>query len=246
MVLALPLLTLVLATPGAPVPYPGLSALIDRVGVQLEAQVKNTQAGLREVRVRKEELDSDGKVEHVTEESLRAQGEGASQELVLVHATEDGKDVTAKKLAERAEWLAKKGKGDPKKDAAGEGHHEGVAVTDVNPFARSVRAKYRYWVVGPLPPAGQPIRLHFEPNVEPTRELFVGDALVDPKTASIRSVRFAPSDLPPLVDLIKVKAVMGSDGAAPAAKELEVEGKGGLLFWHKHFRVHLWFGATQS
>jgi len=234
---ALPLASLfLLATPGAPVAYPNLGALIDKVGTQLEAQVGATLQGAQTLRVRKEELDSDGKVSDVSEELLRAKGEGEALEFELIHATENGKDVTAERLAERADSKTKGG--------TAKGHHGDHDIRDINPFTQ--RAKYRYWVVGPLPPAGQPVHVHFEPGVEPVPELVTGDALVDPVTGNLLQATFAPSALPMMVQTLKLKVVMGTVGKAPGATEVSVDGRGGLLFWHKHFRVHLWFTPKAS
>jgi hypothetical protein len=236
---ALPIASLfLLATPGAPVAYPNLGALIDKIGTQLEAQVGATLQGAQTLRVRKEELDSDGKVSDVSEELLRAKGEGEALEFELVRATENGKDGTAERLAERADSKTKHGeaKGHP---GHGDHEHGDHDLRDINPFTQ--RAKYRYWVVAPLPPAGQPLHVHFEPGVEPVPELVTGDALVDPATGNLLQATFAPSSLPMMVQTLKMKVVMGTAGKAPGATELSVDGRGGLLFWHKHFRVHLWF-----
>lgn len=232
MLIALPLVSLLLSSAGAPVRYPGLDALIDKLAASFDQQVERTTKDARTVRVRKEELDGDGKVEHVEEELLRAVGEGEARELRLVQATEDGKDVTAERLAKRQH-------GHPN-DRDGKSH----GMEEANPFAKARQGQYRYWVVGPVPSDGAPIRVHFEPNGDRTAKLITGDALVDPASGAIRELAFSPSSLPPLVDGLTVRAVLGGEGAASAATELEVDGGGHFLFWHKHFRVHLWFGYS--
>jgi hypothetical protein len=230
---ALPLLAILTASPLTPVHYPALDALIARTGERFDAQVKGSMAALHRVSVHVEELDSDGKVEHVEDQVLEATGKGSTRQFVLISAKEDGKDVTAERKAKHDSSQGRRGN----KSGHSVGHH---GLSDINPFAASERGHYLIWAVAPLPNGKGPVHLHFKPP-QPTKDRFEGDAWVDPASGAIEEIQVAPSELPMLVDVLTVHAKLDAAKPDGRATELDMEAGGHLLFWGKHARIHLTF-----
>lgn len=240
MLFAAPVFALLFAAPLTPVKYPELPALLDKVDTRFQQEVQSTVDGMQTLRVHKEELDDDGKVVHVDEEVLQSKGQGGSREFDLVSATEDGKDVTAERKAKHDAFARKHSRPD--------GHHSGGDhdLTRINPFAKDQRSSYLIWAVAPLPPPGAPLHLHFKP-VEASKDRFTGDAWVDPSSGDVREITVTPSDLPIFVDVLTIHAVLGT-ASDPRATDVDIDGGGHVLFWHKHFRVHtaLAYGAPDK
>jgi hypothetical protein len=183
------------------------------------------------MRMHQEELDSDGKTEHLTETVMRLTHPHGKTETELVSVIEDGKDVTAKK---RAEASARKAKHAGEKD---DGKHEGQGFEAINPFNQESIPKYRYWVVGPLPAPGRPVRIHFEPNGEATKEQMKGEANVDPLTGAVLEADLHPAAPPALLDHLDIQAHLSAPSAGgPMLSSFSVDGAGHLLFFHKHIR----------
>ena len=230
--ISLPLALVLAATPaGPPVRYPGLDALLERVGTSFDKQLEQTEKRDATMTMHQEELDSDGKVTHVTERVLRTTHPDGKPSVELVRVTKDGKDITEDERAKAAEHKAKDAKDEAKK-------HGGMSIDAGNPFAADVAAKYRYWVVAPLPAPGAPVRIHFEPNGDPTEQEMTGDALVDPASGAVQELDFTPSKAPSMVDHLDIQLRFGapsSDG--PLMSAMNVDGAGHLLFWKKHMRI---------
>jgi hypothetical protein len=233
--LMLPLALVLSAAPvGPPVKYPGLSDVLKRAGTSLDAQLKAMEQTDSTMTMHQEEVDSDGKVTHVTDRVMRTTHPEGKPHVELVSVVEDGKDITAKERADDGEHDAKS------KDEKAK-RHGGMSISSSNPFAAETQPKYRFWVVAPLPAAGQPVRIHFEPNGDATKEEMKGEALVDPTSGAVSELDFTPADPPPMVDHLDIQMRFGGATAVPLITAMNVDGAGHLLFFKKHMRIQTKF-----
>lgn len=192
-------------------------ALLQKLGERALALEHFNKASKVTVDIVAEELDSDGKVTKTTHTALRVARGGAKSERKLLTFVENGKDLTAAKRAELESA--------PKKE------------TQVrSPFHPEERAKYRFTTLEADGPG--PLRIGFEPSVEKTSELYVGEATVDPQTGDVLAVSLRPSKNPPFVQSLSIDSKL--DAVTPAGRatsRLTLSGVGGFLFIKQRFRV---------
>jgi hypothetical protein len=179
-----------------------------------------------------EELNGDGKVEHSQEVVVRLELKDGKQESELVRATRDGQDITAD---ERREQEARKAKAESEPKETGK---KEVKVALSTPFGADVQEKYRFTVLGPDQHDPKKLRVGFAPKGKKSKELWIGEAVVDPEIGSLHWMKQRPSEFPTFVDQMEmVLEFHTSTPAGPAISAVRIDGKGGLPFFKKTFRA---------
>jgi hypothetical protein len=170
-----------------------------------------------------EGLDGDGKVDSVKKMTARMESDGERERLVVVKCTEDGKDTTE----------------DARKDAraGNERTKEERAKRYVEmPLRASIQPHYVFdqIAIDPLDPTR--VQISFVPK-EPSEHTSEGSAWVDTKTATLVSAGFKLSKPGFFVEYVHLTIELGEKTElGPAISRVTVDGKGGILFFRKHFR----------
>lgn len=165
-----------------------------------------------------EELDSDGAVTHTRESVVKVSRQAGKEQRSVVHETEDGKDVTAE-AQKRAD--ERKGKGFE------------LAL----PFAAAEEEKYRFIPLAADPARPELLRIGFEPRLDKSDKLMMGEALVDPVLGEVVHVTMRASKGGTFIDHLLVDLEFGATTAVGrAASRAEVQGDGSFLFIKKRFR----------
>jgi len=178
---------------------------------------------------RVEELDKGGKVQHTQTVSMRLLVKDGAQRAEVLSAARDGQDVTAD---ERKEQAARQAKAD--EDPKGKmGQRQQLTL----PFAAEAQPGYTFQLLGPDAnnPAFQ--RVSFSPRGKKSKDLWVGEAVVDPQSGEVRWLKQRPSELPAFVD--RIDMVLDFSAATPdgaAVSTVQMEGEGGLPLFKKRFR----------
>lgn len=168
-------------------------------------------------------LDSDGNVEGIKKMTARIVADGERSRLVVVKCTDDGKDTT-----DEARKRAKAGNDRTKEQRAKE-HLE-------MPFEADVQPRYVFDQVAVDAADPSRVRIAFVPR-EPNEHTSEGSVWVDTKTATFLSAAFKLSKPGWFVDYVHLTLVFGADTPlGPAISKVTVDGKGGILFFRKHFR----------
>lgn len=176
---------------------------------------------------RAEELDKKGNVESVTESLERVVRKGERTEREILRYVRDGKDDTANERKKRAGVKA----GPPGKERS-------IKIGATSPFDAKEQGKHRFTLVGPDPADPGRVRIRFEPNGKKSPETSVGEAVVDPATGAILSLRFRPADNPKFVDQMDVQMEYGATTPeGPALSRVTIEGAGGVLFIKKRMKM---------
>jgi hypothetical protein len=174
-----------------------------------------------------EQLDGDGKPEHVFEEKTRVEWVRGKEAKAILSAKENGEDATARRQEKLAADQANPDEGRER------GNYGGIDFS--NPFRKDAQPQFRFTLVAPKPGDGDLVRIHFAPRGEPTPTLNAGEALVD-RDGSLISITAHPSDYPSFVDFVHFRAEYGQTPYGPVQTSFQVEGQGGFLFVHKHYR----------
>ncbi|HVE87896.1 MAG TPA: hypothetical protein VND93_33790 [Myxococcales bacterium] len=225
-------LLVLLAEPGGPPPVP--EALLQKMAA-CDARLKHLyREGAVTMSSRVEELDKAGKVEHSQEVVHRLSRKEGKPHADVVRATRDGKDVTEaeRQQAEQADRDERSG---------------GKKAELTTPFAAEVQQSYAFHLLGPNARDPRFQRLAFAPRGKPSRDLWVGEAVVDPETGAVRWMKQRPSELPAFVD--RMEMVLEFHAATPegyAVSDLTMEGEGGLPLFKKRFRVVSKFSDYQA
>jgi hypothetical protein len=183
---------------------------------------------------RVEELDKEGKAQHTQTVVLRLSVKDGAQRVEVVSASRDGQDVTADERKAQAEKQAKADE-DPKGKMS---QRQQLTL----PFAADAQPKYAFQVLGPDAnnPAYQ--RIAFEPRGKRSKDLWVGEAVVDPQAGEVKWLKQKPSDLPAFVDRIDMVLELGAaTSVGSAVSAVRIEGEGGLPFFKKRFRSVITF-----
>lgn len=179
-----------------------------------------------------EELNGDGKVEHSQEVVVRLQSKDGQPDGELVRAVRDGKDVTAEEQKNREARRLSEGGG------AKDGGKKEVKVALSTPFGAEVQEKYRFEVLGPDQHTPGWLRVAFTPKGKKSKELWIGEAVVDPEKGSLHWMKQRPSDYPAFVDRMDmVLEFQTPTPMGPAVTTVRIEGQGGLPFFKKKFRA---------
>jgi hypothetical protein len=215
---------------------PDLGQLLDRLG-QTSAQMDVVSQQLSQTCTdRSENLNDDGQPEQVFVETTRTEWVRGVQVKAIHSATEDGKDVTAREQEKLAadQDAAKKDAGKPVQER---GNYGGIDYA--NPFAPDAQGAYRFSLAPVQPDDGRLVRLRFAPRGASTPTLNQGEALVDPRDGMLLSISAHPSDYPTFVDFVRFQARYARSAVGPVLTHFSVEGAGGFLFVHKHYRETL-------
>lgn len=216
---------LVLLAPPEPVPDELLKKLADR-DARLTRLYKE---GAVTMTSRVEELDKAGKVQHTQTVVLRLTQKDGKPHGEVLSASRDGQDVTADERKAQAEKQARADE-DPK------GKNGRMSMT--LPFDAAAQPQYQFQLLGP--DANDPAlsRIGFGPRGKPNKDLWTGEAVVDPSSGEVKWMKQRPSELPTFVDRIEMVFQFGAPTAeGPAISTLKMDGEGGLPFFKKKFRV---------
>ena len=175
-----------------------------------------------------ESVDSEGKVDDVKEMQARVESDGKKQHVIVVRYLNAGKDETLdaqRKQNEHAEEEKSRSEEDKKKD------HKLS-----NPFVASEQAKYVFDQVEADASDPDRVRITFVPK-EPTKDTIEGSLWADAKTGRPYSTGFKLSKPGAFIDFVHFQIELGAQTPlGPEVSRVTVEGAGGLLFIHKHFR----------
>ena len=218
-------LTLAPRCANAAPPSPELMTKLAAQAAQLEATEPRTSF-LVEGKV--ESVDTDGKVDDVKEVQARVESDGKKQHVIVVRYLDAGKDATLdaqRKQNEHAEEEKGRSEEDKKKD------HKLS-----NPFAASEQAKYLFDQAETDANDPDRVRIAFVPK-EPTKDTVEGSLWADAKTGRPYSTGFKLSKPGTFIDYVHIQIELGAQTAlGPEVSRVTVDGAGGLLFIHKHFR----------
>ncbi|HEY8209316.1 MAG TPA: hypothetical protein VIG99_17630 [Myxococcaceae bacterium] len=225
MIGAVATLLVLLASP-EPVPDELLKKLADR-DARLTRLYKE---GAVTMTSRVEELDKGGKVQHTQTVVLRLTQKDGKPHGEVVRASRDGQDVTEEERKTQAEKQARADE-DPK------GKKDG-RMSMTLPFDAATQPKYQFQLLGPDAKNPSLSRIGFGPRGKPDKDIWAGEAVVDPSSGEVKWMKQRPSDLPAFVDRLEMVFEFGaSTSEGPAISTLQMEGEGGLPFFKKKFRV---------
>ncbi len=178
-----------------------------------------------------EQVDGEGKAEEVKEIVLRSIPTPTPMDRMttVFSYLENGKDKTADAQKRAVERRAKR-LTDP--DAQAEAKKKDIRL----PFLAAERARYVFSVSERDANDPNHVKIAFAPKV-PAENAIKGSAWVDEKTREVLTVGFSLSKNPTFVDHVEVTIVFGLPTAlGRAPSRVSFDGRGGLLFIHKHFR----------
>jgi len=202
-------------------PDPNLLARLAQNEQEIEMTARRANYRAEEV---VQQIDRHGKVSSTKTLRYRIESNGTTRHKIVESAVEDGKDVTfdeqQKARKNEAERVRKK-----RDDMAW-------------PFAPGSAARYTYNQIATDPTRPYYVEIAFAPK-NPDSHTFEGTAWVDAAKGQIMSAGLRLSKPPTLVDWVHLTAEFGSTPAGSALSRISVEGAGGLLFLHKHFRSRI-------
>jgi hypothetical protein len=167
-------------------------------------------------------LDSDGKVDSRQELKARVEGNGGDTKLTVLRFVEDGHDKTADAIAKARESDEKR------KKKRSEGRQVKM------PISANQQGRYVFDQVE-TDEARSRARITFVPKV-PAEDTVEGSAWVDTTNGTVLSAGFKQSKTPMFVDYVHFSVEFGAPTSlGPAVSAVTVEGKGGILFFRKHF-----------
>ena len=170
-------------------------------------------------------LDGDGQVDSRKELKGHVDANGDGPKLTVIRYVEDGKDKTADAIKD-AHAAEEKGR---KK------RHEGKQAK--MPIRADEQGRYVFDQAETDPRDPSRVRVTFVPK-EPADDTFEGSAWVDATNGTIISAGFKLSRTPMFVDFVHFSVEFGAaTSLGPAVSRVSVEGKGGILFFRKHFRA---------
>ena len=166
-----------------------------------------------------DEIDGDGNVEGTRSMDARVEADGVHKaKLVILKYVEDGEDKTDDAREKQA-------------DAAKKPHKEHRM-----PFLASEQARYTFDEVEVDAAHPTHVRVTFVPK-EPAEDTVEGSAWVDVPTGHVLTAGFKLSKPDLFVDYVNVTLEFGAETPlGPAVSRATIDGKGGLLFFRKHFR----------
>jgi hypothetical protein len=167
-------------------------------------------------------LDGDGKVDGVRKLVGRVDADGDRSRLVVVSYSEDGKDK-ADEIRKQVKEANARSKEEREKD-----HLE-------MPFGSAAQSRYVFNQIAVDPADPSRVQIGFVPKA-PTEHTSEGSVWVDTKTATFLSAGFKLSKPGFFVDYVHVTIEFGeTTSLGPAISRVTIDGRGGLLFIHKHF-----------
>jgi hypothetical protein len=170
-------------------------------------------------------LDGEGKVDETKDLVGHVDADGERARLTVISYTEDGKDKTEDGIKEAREAAER----EKKKKASGK---ELKMPTRPEEQARYVFEQTEVDAKDPTH-----VRISFVPK-ERGEDTVEGSAWVDAVTGAPISAGFKLSKTPIFVDYIHFSVEFGvSTSLGPAVSKVVVDGKGGILFYRKHFHA---------
>lgn len=182
-----------------------------------------------------EELDGKGRVKHTKRRVSRVSEEGGKRKSVLVLAQDDGRDVTARQRRE----LREKGQ-----DADLRKNEKDFAIRV--PFTAASQPLHRFELAGRDARDPSKVRIRFEPAGRAGTDVMTGEALVDPTTGMLVSLRFRPTRYTSwLIKNLEVSMTFRAvPGVGAVVQHIVGRGDGGLLFVRKHQRATVTFSEV--
>jgi hypothetical protein len=198
-------------------------ALMARVAVHAEAIERMRTHASYAVDGVLERLDGDGKVDATKRMSVRMEADGQVVRVVVIKCTEDKSDCTD----------------DARKDAKA-GNERSKEEREKRylemPLRASVQPRYVFDQIAVDPQDPTRVEISFKPK-EPNEHSSEGTVWVDTKSATLLSAGFKMSKPGFFVDYVHFTMELGATTElGPAISRVTVDGKGGILFFHKHFR----------
>jgi hypothetical protein len=170
-----------------------------------------------------EALDHHGRAASVKEMRARVLADGTNVTIVVQRYTEDGQDRT-----DDAQQKARE---------RGQKARSGAKRQLRIPILADEQARYTFDEVEVDPVYATRVRIAFVPKVR-AEDTIEGSAWVDTLTGTPMSAGFKLSKTPLFVDYVRFLVQFGASTAwGPAVSTVLVEGDGGILFFHKHFRA---------
>jgi hypothetical protein len=203
-------------------PSPELMAKLGEYAVRFERQ--RTHASYA-VSGHMDMLDSDGAVDETKDLVGHVEADGQRARLTVIRYTEDGKDKTEEGIKESREAAEREKK---KRDNGKE-----LKM----PIRADEQARYIFDQTEVDPSDPNRVRITFVPK-ERADDTVEGSAWVDAVHGTPISAGFKLTHTPIFVDYIHFSVEFGaSTSLGPAVSKVLVEGKGGILFFRKHFRA---------
>jgi hypothetical protein len=198
--------------------------LMTRLSVHAANFEKMKKRASYSVEGKMERLTNDGTADSVKEMKGRVQSDGTNQRFDVVRYKEDGTDKTAEAQKKARERAAEKKKPSDKKD-----FHM--------PFLASEQTRYTFEQIDVDPKDPNRIRISFVPKAR-AEDTIEGSAWVDAREGTVVSAGFKMSQTPTFVDYVHITVEFGArTPLGPAVSRVKMDGKGGILFLSKAFRV---------
>jgi hypothetical protein len=170
-------------------------------------------------------LDSDGAVDETKDLWGHVEADGQRARLTVIRYVDDGKDKTEEGIKESREAAEREKK---KRESGKE-----LKM----PIRADEQARYIFDQTEVDPSDPTRVRITFVPK-ERGEDTVEGSAWVDSVTGAPISAGFKLSRTPIFVDYIHFSVEFGATTSlGPAVSKVLVEGKGGILFFRKHFRA---------
>ncbi len=168
-------------------------------------------------------LDGDESVTERKELAAQVDATGDDPKVTVLHYAEDGRDKTADAIKDARERDEKHRKR----------KHDGKELK--MPILADQQPRYVFDETEQSAD-GSRVLVHFAPRT-PAEDTVEGSAWVDATAGTIISASFKLSKTSLFVDYIHVRVEFGAQTSlGPAVSRVSVDGEGGILFFHRHFR----------
>ena len=211
----------------AAAPSPELLGKLAGQSAQIEAMQKRVSFV---VEGKLESVDGDGKIDDVKEMKARVESDGKKQHFIVMRYLTDGKDETLE-AQRKANEAAEKEKAKSDEERADDREHR-LRI----PFVTAEQGKYVFDQVETDASDPDRVRITFVPRA-PSKDTVEGSIWVDAKTGRPYSTGFKLSKPGHFVDYVHIQIELGAQTQeGPEVSQVTIDGAGGFLFIHKHFR----------
>ena len=193
-----------------------LPSVLAKLGQKIVTQKQQLENVDVTVTGKQEELDSKGKVEHVTESVVKTTHANGQTTREVLKATQDGNDIT--------DQMKKQFSGKPDDDQA----------RAENPFDPELQAAYKFTRVSD--PSSTEWKVHFEP-IQPGTMRIRGDAWIDPTTADLVRLTAEPVERPAHMDRAELTEEFGQKSPWGNLRSKLTMYAEGSIMWIIHRRV---------
>ncbi len=213
-------------TPDRAAAQPPTADVLARLGVYAEHFETIRTHATYAVEGRLESLDGSNHVDSVKEMKAHVDFDGHASHFSILKYLEDGQDKTDEAKRKQAEEAAARARQPP------DPHKRETRM----PFHPNEQPRYWFDVVETDPQNPARVRISFVPKIRED-DTIEGSAWVDTRAGTVISAGFKFSKPPSLVDSIHVTVFFGENTSlGPAPSRIMVEARGGVLFFHKHYR----------